>query len=254
MTLSNKIIFLLLFPLMVFGQTDLMNYNNNLKFARYLTTTRQYDFALEEYERLNFTFPTDTIVIYELTKTYRIGEKCQNMDRINKLVTTKKKLFKTPVLTNEIIYMSLICKDFRYYDKFLGDFDKEFQEYFKLSKYWISEDYDKLKKYSFNITPQYKPYKSLYQLTEKFKKIKYKKTGLAIMMSAIIPGSGKMYAKRWGDGIMSFIFVVSNTVLSYRAFQKKGIKSTNGWIFGGFAVSFYAGNLWGSYKAVKDYN
>jgi TM2 domain-containing membrane protein YozV len=73
-------------------------------------------------------------------------------------------------------------------------------------------------------------------------------------MSAIIPGSGKAYSKRWGDAIISFIFVGTNTFAAYRAFSKKGINSTNGWIFGSLAFSFYSANLWGSFKAAKNYN
>lgn len=74
------------------------------------------------------------------------------------------------------------------------------------------------------------------------------------MMSTIIPGSGKAYSKRWGDAVISFLFVTTNAYASYRAFNKKGIKSVNGWIFGGLAFSFYSANLWGSAKAARIYN
>jgi hypothetical protein len=42
--------------------------------------------------------------------------------------------------------------------------------------------------------------------------------------------------------------------MSYRGFSKKGVKSANGWIFGSLTVGFYFGNIFGSYKAAKNYN
>ncbi len=73
-------------------------------------------------------------------------------------------------------------------------------------------------------------------------------------MSAVIPGSGKAYTKRWGDAFVSFLFISTNAYASYRAFNKKGVKSLNGWLFGGLALSFYTANLWGTVKGVKLYN
>lgn len=41
---------------------------------------------------------------------------------------------------------------------------------------------------------------------------------------------------------------------SYRGFSDKGSKSVIGWVYGGLTSVLYLGNLYGSGKAVKNYN
>ena len=94
-------------------------------------------------------------------------------------------------------------------------------------------------------------YSRLLKLENEFK---YKKPGISIAMSAIIPGSGKFYSGYWKDGLIAFIFVTASAYQSYRGFSKNGIESVYGWIFGGLATGFYIGNLYGSGKAANEHN
>ena len=73
-------------------------------------------------------------------------------------------------------------------------------------------------------------------------------------MSAIIPGSGKFYTGRWRDGAVAFLFVSLNTWQAYRAFNKNGINSIYGWIFGTISLTFYSANIYGSYKSALNFN
>ena len=75
-----------------------------------------------------------------------------------------------------------------------------------------------------------------------------------MLMSAVIPGSGKMYCGYWGDGLVSLLFSASSAFFSYRAFNKYGTEKVYPWIAGGLAVSYYTGNVYGGYKAAKRYN
>ena len=71
-----------------------------------------------------------------------------------------------------------------------------------------------------------------------------------ILASAIIPGLGKIIYRQKHDGAFALFTVGMFTTFSARAFFIKGIYSINGWIFGGLALGFYIGNIYGTYKLV----
>jgi TM2 domain-containing membrane protein YozV len=216
----------------------------------------QYEFATQEYERLNFLYPKDSISTIELAKTYRLGSMCNKLEKSHFLLSKEKRIFKNTILTKEYLNFCLICKKTdKNYDKYSSFLTKDNQNFYILSKYWISKDYDKLSIYPL-VNKTYANFKAeeLRSLTLQFNQQKYKKPLLGLLMSAVLPGSGKAYANRWGDAIVSFIFIGSNAFATYRAYSKKGTKSVNAWIFGGLTLSFYSANLWGSFKAVKNYN
>lgn len=83
---------------------------------------------------------------------------------------------------------------------------------------------------------------------------KRKSPVLAGALSAIFPGAGKVYAGRWKDGIVSFLFVGANAYSAYRGFKNGGINSPYGWIFGSLSAGFYFGNIYGATKAAKGHN
>lgn len=74
------------------------------------------------------------------------------------------------------------------------------------------------------------------------------------LMSAVIPGSGKIYAGRTSDGIYSLLLVAGTSWLAYEGFRDDGTSSFKGWFFGSVATIFYTGNIYGSIIAVNFYN
>jgi hypothetical protein len=74
----------------------------------------------------------------------------------------------------------------------------------------------------------------------------------AALLSAIIPGAGKVYADETSDGIWAFIATVGCGYLAYDNF--KAGHNLRGWIFSGLSAGFYAGNIYGSTAAVQIYN
>ena len=86
------------------------------------------------------------------------------------------------------------------------------------------------------------------------KDIKYKNPMLSSGMSMLVPGLGKVYSGYWKDGLFSLLFTSIAVWQSYRGFNKQGINSVYGWIYGGIALGFYSGNIYGSYKAANKYN
>jgi len=240
----------------IFAQKDLLDYENTLKFARYLNNTQQYEFAAQEYERLNFLWPDDTTIILELVKTYRLNRDCDQFPDAYRLLSTGNRVYRSKSMAREYLRFCLTCRiEHPLYFDIASRMDQQENAFFSLGYYWARQQYDSL--FAYNRRNQEiisGSYPQLYSLTADFENQKYKKPAIALAMSALVPGSGKAYSGRWGDAAISFLFVTSGAYASYRAFRKKGISSFNGWLFGGVAFSFYASNLFGSFKAARNYN
>lgn len=84
--------------------------------------------------------------------------------------------------------------------------------------------------------------------------LNYKNPYWAGIMSAVVPGSGKMYAGRFKDGLFSLILVGLTGVVAYEGFHHDGLKSWEGWLFGSLSTGFYAGNIYGSVLAARQTN
>jgi hypothetical protein len=77
---------------------------------------------------------------------------------------------------------------------------------------------------------------------------------LAGALSAVVPGSGKVYCGRVADGIYSFLIVGLFAWQAYDGFEEDGTSSVKGWIFGVLGTGFYLGNIYGSTVAAELYN
>lgn len=238
------------------GQQNLMDFDNSLKFARYLKASGQYDFASQEYERLHFMSPADTTVRFEMVQNYRLNKQCDKLAFSHELF--KNEIFQLHSLSfaEEFIKFSITCKsgDDRIF-KITSLLEPELKSFYELSYYWATGETNSVISYvdqNENLLKTTSP--DLFQVSAQFSKEKHKSPVLASVFSAILPGSGKAYSKNWGDALVSLLFVSTNAWASYRAFNKKGVKSVNGWIFGGLAFSFYSSNIFGSAKAAKKFN
>jgi len=80
----------------------------------------------------------------------------------------------------------------------------------------------------------------------------YKSPSLAGILSAIIPGSGKMYVGEWGDGITALLTTSLFAFLAYDNFRADHM--TRAWIFTGLGAFFYAGNIYGSVASAQIFN
>jgi len=95
---------------------------------------------------------------------------------------------------------------------------------------------------------------SLLNFAKQGEQLPRKSKFLAGLMSAIIPGIGKMYCHRTGDGLMSLLTIGLTSWQAYDGFHKKGSKSVKGWIFGAMTAFFYLGNIYGSVVTANIYN
>lgn len=80
----------------------------------------------------------------------------------------------------------------------------------------------------------------------------YKNPALAGILSAIVPGSGKMYVGEWGDGITALLATGLLAFLAYDNFRAD--HTARAWIFTGLGAFFYAGNIYGSIASAQIFN
>jgi hypothetical protein len=96
--------------------------------------------------------------------------------------------------------------------------------------------------------------RKLYAIGTDGMKLHLKNAALAGVMSAIVPGSGKVYADRAGDGLFSFLFVGAMAWQTFIGYKKDGLVSVRCLTFGLFGSAFYGGNIYGSINAAHLYN
>jgi tetratricopeptide (TPR) repeat protein len=84
--------------------------------------------------------------------------------------------------------------------------------------------------------------------------LREKKPYLASVLSALVPGSGKVYAHRAGDGFFSLLVIGTMAWQAYEGYAKGGLSSGRCITFGLLGLSFYAGNVYGSFNAAVLYN
>jgi tetratricopeptide (TPR) repeat protein len=89
-------------------------------------------------------------------------------------------------------------------------------------------------------------------LLDRYQELPEKSPVLAGVMSAILPGSGYIYAEHYGDGITAFLInglFIAGTVaaINQENYAVAGI-------VGGIGVPFYLGNIYGSANAAKKWN
>lgn len=74
------------------------------------------------------------------------------------------------------------------------------------------------------------------------------------LLSTVVPGLGKIYAGRTGEGIMAFLTVGSFAAITAENWVHYGIKDWKTILFGTIGSIFYISNIYGSCVSVKVYN
>jgi len=82
--------------------------------------------------------------------------------------------------------------------------------------------------------------------------IRQKNVSLSALLSTVIPGAGRFYTNRPGDGLFSFLTVAIPGVISY-FYWKKNRKRAFSIALGTTAI-FYLGDIYGSVISAQEYN
>ena len=238
---------------------NLYDLNNSLLFAEYLTKTKQYNFAAQEYERILFlNHDNDTIKLNLISSYKKAGNYSQGIFRTEELYKNISDLPNS--LAIEYSKLLLLNDSFNKAKQFLSlnnNLTSEEKLIMQLNaellnRKWSTANQLFNKGYmdttKFHLLSEYK------KIIDEGINLKYKSPALALGFSAIVPGAGKFYTKDWKDGLIALITVGASAWQAYTGFYKKGLNSTYGWIYGGIGIGFYTGNLYGSLKAAKKYN
>lgn len=222
----------------------------NVDFALFLYNQKLYDLAAQEYEKISFIYPKENKHLISLFACYRQLNQFEKIEKKSKVLDLNDSL----ILKEYLLSLALsdqvdIAKVIHEEKKTILDEEtsKQFDvDFLMLQKKWKEADkllYDK------NMNrPAHK------EIITKGLNTKYKSPFVGGIFSAMIPGSGRIYAKDTKDGIISMIFIGSTAFQAYRRFDKNGIKSVGGWIYGGLSLGFYIANIYGSVKAVHRFN
>ena len=232
------------------GQKGIYSPVNIKKFADFLFCTEDYLRAALEYEKyLNINF-NDTVefkigLAYSYTENYKRSESW--FKRVNK----SSHYFNDA----QDQYFKSLFESGDYYSM-RNDF---------VNKFNISETARKLYYLSYLFTgdklPPQKDFFSSFSSGEKMtvkkfylekKNPPYKSEAAAVIMSILIPGTGKIYSGHLGDGIIAAIATGLCGYLAYDNFKAE--HNFRGWIFSGLTAFFYAGNIYGSAASAQIYN
>jgi TM2 domain-containing membrane protein YozV len=232
---------------------ELFTLNNRIVFGNYLFCEKDYLRAIDEF---NFVLKKR----WDNMLQFKIGIAYYEMGRYSMAITEFQKVKSDTLFKKNADY-----EKFRSYYQ-LGNYDLLRNKIKKYSdKNGVEKNLNKLSLYTMLMDNSKLPAKSNYlsnfEVEEKYKieqfynwksEPPYKSPTKGALMSAVIPGLGKIYANEIGDGITAFLLTGLFTYLAVDKFQNN--HTASGWLYTSMAAFFYAGNIYGSATAVQNYN
>jgi len=226
---------------------DMHSPENIEKFADYLFCLKDYLRAAYEYENCLTSVNNDTVK-FKLALSYRyIGEYKKASEAFLSVYPAFNSL---PEYYNTL----LIQGDYSTLQSTYTAASAEQQSIFPVKQLYL---------YSFLFSgtnlPGIYEYENAFNKNDtiiSFYKIKsdppYRSPAIAAVMSAIIPGSGKIYTGQYGDGITAFLVSGVLAYLSWANFDAH--HNFRGWLFSGLTAMFYGGNIYGSAASAQLFN
>lgn len=239
------------------SQEDLFDLNNSKKYADYLLSSGQYEASISEFERVVFLDTTDLEAKLKLISSYRLGEQFEKgVKRVPFLFEEPKDMPRPHALEYSKLLMSArsweAARGFWNTSSKLPEQDKHLLQ----STLFIFEsDFVKAQEALNMIQTVGNPLKDGYtSIVESGLNGKRKSPFLAGLLSATIPGLGKVYTGDWKDAIVSLIFTGGMAFQAVRNFNNHGSNDFRPWAYTTIGTGFYIGNIVGSVKSAKDRN
>ena len=235
---------------------DLFDYSHTKKFALELYTTKNYEMAAWEFERLLSMNEDDDTVKLLLLSSYRHSG---NLDA--GLVRSHQMYKNISVMPANIAFeyslILMLNNDFDTLNQFLNSSQYlSFSKKEEMSMYscLLKKNWHDAKLHFYNFQEQSKIDSDLKEIFYELDQWKFKKPFLAASMSTVVPGSGKIYAGYWKDGLFTLGALGVSSWQAYKGFDTDGKDSVYGWIFTGLSGVIYLSNIYGSQKAAKSRN
>jgi len=237
----------------IFSQ-DILSPQNRLKFANQLFGERDYLRAINEYTEFLKTNNNDTV-------RFNIARSYFGMKKYTQAADNYKTLFSSFTLQDDAKF-GVIKSNF-----FLGDFD--FLRKYSLASPYFTQQYELDIKRLVNLT--YLLDKSpvtdistvisvfpadaqpkMMELISMKNNPDYKSPTTAALLSALLPGLGKVYVKEYTDGLIALAATGLSVFLAVDSFNSGS--NFKGWLFTGLGAFFYGGSIYGSASAAQIYN
>ncbi len=245
-----RIIFLsLLISISAFSQSNPLKTPQNIKlFADYLFCEQDYLRAAEEYISLGDSSMSDTI-IYKIAKCFSfIGESEKSLEYFHR-ISTSSLLFDDAIRETGKIYY--LVKDTLSLNKMISQTNNSFSELSKL-KIALKLERNQIEEITGLISDSDEDFNVLNKFYLKRKHPNYKSESIAGILSAIIPGSGKIYTQNYSDGITAFVLTGLFSYLAYDNFKNN--HNFRAYLFTSIAAGFYLGNIYGSVASAQIFN
>jgi TM2 domain-containing membrane protein YozV len=243
-----------LIPIFALSQStsfDFQSPENVKKFADYLFCEGDYLRAIEQYDLINEKLNNDTIKFKVMLGYSELGffsESNEIFREINDksifypdayFLSYKNQLISEPGLINAPGIHSFNSFQMKSFSK-LTNISMLYEDKINITKENFTAPFD---------AEELNSVSTFYDNKVEFK---YKSPAFAGLLSAVIPGSGKMYVGEWGDGITALVVTSLFAFLAYDNF--KADHTTRAWIFTGLGAFFYAGNIYGSVASAQIFN
>jgi TM2 domain-containing membrane protein YozV len=243
------IIFFIVISIKILPQNPIDFYSpaNIKKFADFLFCDKDFLRAAIEYERYSELMQDDSIkfklgLSYSMAGSYKKAE--QIFSSLNS-ESSRNEYFKSLFQQEEF---SKLRKSLS--QNLIKDLQPALKKLYFFSFFFTSEPLPEFETFSSSFNTTEKELITNFYNQKKDPPLKNPLT--AALLSAIIPGTGKIYTGQVGDGIVSLISVGLLAYLSYANFQAD--HKVRGWIFASVGSLFYAGNIYGSAASADIYN
>ncbi|TVR77041.1 MAG: hypothetical protein EA412_12190 [Chitinophagaceae bacterium] len=236
---------------------NIYNEENSMNFGKYLYYKGDYPQSIIEFERVLFMNDEKGEAANFLIRALRKTGKYENaINEIYKRHGLPETL--SADMLKELIALNIYLGNFESAESYLVTTDKfnaDERLELNLQIAFMQDDYDKaISLYTekgFDNRAADLRFRPLINAAESYN---HKRPGVALGLSTVVPGLGKVYAGAWKDGIISFLFVGGAAFQAYRGFSRRGVESAHGWVFGAIGLGFYSGNLYGSWRAAEKSN
>ncbi len=238
-------------------------FKEDFKFLSYLLNLRNYNDALQLLDNMKVSYSganrLDTISFYT-GKAYYLNQNLlaasQHFSAIN---NTTLPFYEEAVFFNA--FSQLHLNNYDQAGQLLNSLAPDdslimgLQNVELAGTYLLQRNFDAFEQKSKNFKQQYYQYsqqeESLNELYADLKNHKRKSPFLGGLYSAIIPGAGKIYAGKTGQGIGTLLTTTIFGLQALEGYRKDGPESARFIIFGSIFSVFYIGNIWGSVFTVK---
>lgn len=250
------VLYLLFFSLFTQAQ-NLYDYQHSCKYAKHLKHTRQYELASEEFERLLFMNPGNDTLKLELIHSYLLNAEYGKVTQ-----RTRELFYSTDSLNGNaaFMYTSALIMDgnftnARFFLQQNNTLKASEKRFLQLNNYLLSFNWEPAKSAYTELKESGDQIPVSYQkIINDIENLREKSPALAVGMSALVPGTGKIYTGEWKDGLVSLLFVGGSVFQSVRGYKLYGEKSAFFIAYTSLAATFYLSNLYGTLKSARRFN